>query len=157
MKKLGIIWMILCTSILIVSGCGNLGKNADQPQREEADIIHEDEKEGGSLETGAGYGFTSFDLDIDVNGKDTIEADYETTENQLKAEYIDARNNVQLQDTKAMDELHKLFMKILIRHDTPQQEVIDKILEWYAIDQYSKFDLEVHFDDGTTLNIEEMK
>lgn len=149
--------MILCTSTLVVSGCGNFGENADKPQREDADIIHEAEKEGGSLETGDGYGFHSFDLDIDVNGKDTIEADYEKTGNQLKAEYIDVRNHLQLQDTKAMDELHKLFMKILIRHDTPQQEVIGKILEWYAINQYSKFDLEVHFDDGTTLNIEDTK
>jgi len=50
-----------------------------------------------------------------------------------------------------------MFIQIRITKDTPQQEVIDNILQWYGLDTYSKFDLEVDFDDGTLLNIEDMK
>ncbi len=139
-----------------MGGCGNLGKNADKPNREEAVIINEDEKVGGSIETGNGYGFSSFDLEIDVDGKDAIDADYKVTE-KADADYENKLKNVKLKNNKAMDELNKMFIEIRITKDTPQQEVIDKILQWFSLETYSKFDLEVDFDDGTLLDIEDVK
>ncbi|NYF23387.1 YusW family protein [Sporosarcina sp. JAI121] len=156
MKKLSAVAAILLTSALMLGACGNFGKNADKPNREEADIILEDEKAGGSIETGNGYGFSSFDLDIDVEGKDAVEADYDVKKN-ADAEYVNKLKNVQLKDNKAMDEFNKMFVEIRITKDTPKQEVIDKILQWFGLDAYSKFDLEVEFDDGTFLDIEEVK
>ena len=79
-EKLNVVGAIVITGALLMGGCGNFGKNADKPNREEADIIHENEKEGGSIETGDGYGFTTFDLEIDVDGKDAIDADYDVNE-----------------------------------------------------------------------------
>lgn len=156
MKKIQLVGVVALIGALVLGGCGNSGNNADKPNRENATIIHENEKAGGSLETGAGYGFTSFDLDIEVDGKDAIEADYEIDQ-KLDAGYENNLTNVRLKDNKAMDELDKLFMQILITKDTPQQEVIDKIMKWYGLESYSKFDLEVDFDDGTILNIEDIK
>lgn len=156
MRKLMLLVTATLLGALMLSGCGNFGKNADKPAREDATIIHEDEKAGGSLETGSGYGFTSFDLDIEVDGKDAIEADYEA-DRKLDAGYDNQLTNIKLKDSAAMDELHKLFMHILITKDTPPQEVMDKILKWYQLENYSKFDLEVDFDDGTRLDIEEVQ
>lgn len=156
MNKLTLPLAVILTGALILGGCGNFGKNADKPNRENADIIHENEKAGGSLETGGGYGFTSFDLEIDVDGKDAIDADYEVSK-KLDADYENKLTNIKLKDNDAMKELDKFFMHILITKDTSQQEVIDKILEWYGLDSYTKFDLEVDFDDGTRLTIEDMK
>ena len=31
------------------------------------------------------------------------------------------------------------------------------IMEWFGIDTYTKFDLEIDFDDGTKLDIEDKK
>ena len=156
MWKLNVTSALLLTGALLLGGCGNLGKNADKPNREEAVIINEDEKEGGSIETGDGYGFTTFDLDIDVDGKDAIEADYDVTE-KADADYENKLKNVKLKDDKAMDELNKMFLEIRITKDTPQQEVMNKILQWYGLEAYTKFDLEVNFDDGTILDIEDVK
>jgi len=156
LRKLNAVGTIVISGALLMGGCGNFGKNADEPNREEAIIINEDEKAGGSIETGNGYGFTSFDLEIDVDGKDAIDADYEVTE-KANADYENKLQNIKLKDNKAMDEFHKMFIQIRITKDTPQQEVIDNILQWYGLDTYSKFDLEVDFDDGTLLNIEDMK
>ena len=146
----------LLIGALVLGACGNLGKNADEPNREEADIILEREKEGGTINTGDGYGFSSFDLDIDVGGKDAIEADYDVQKS-VEAEYENKLENIKLKDSAAMDELHLFFLDIRIMKDTPKQEVIDNILKWYQLDTYSKFDLEVEFDDGTLLDIEEKK
>ncbi|WP_318614916.1 YusW family protein [Sporosarcina sp. YIM B06819] len=156
MHKFTLLAAAALSGTLILSGCGNFGKNADKPNREDAALIHEKEKAGGSLETGDGYGFTSFDLDIEVDGKDAIEADYKVGK-QLEADYDNKLTNIKLTDSAAMDELDKLFMDILITKDTPPQEVIDKILKWYQLETYSKFDLEVDFDDGTRLDIEEIQ
>lgn len=154
MRKFTLLTAAALTGALALSGCGNSGKNADKPNREDATIIHEDEKAGGSLETGDGYGFTSFDLDIEVDGKDAVEAEYKM-DKKLDADYDNKLTNIKLEDSAAMEELDKFFMDILITKDTPPQEVIDKILKWYQIESYSKFDLKVSFDDGTRLNIEE--
>ena len=156
LKKRFRIGAVLITGALLLGACGNFGENADKPNREDADIVLEREKEGGSINTGNGYGFSSFDLDIDVNGKDAIEADYNVKKT-AKAEYENKLENVKLKDSAAMDELHLFFIDILITKDTPKQEVIDNILKWYQLDTYSKFDLEVEFDDGTFLDIEEVK
>ena len=156
MRKLTLLIAATLLGALMLSGCGNFGKNADKPNREDATIILEDEKAGGSLETGDGYGFTSFELDIEVDGKDAIEANYQM-DKKLDVDYDNKLTNIKLKDSAAMDELGKLFMDILITKDTPPQEVIDKILKWYQLDSYSKFDLEVDFDDGTRLDIEEVQ
>jgi hypothetical protein len=148
--------VIVVVGALLMGGCGNFGKNADKPNREEAVIINEDEKTGGSIETGDGYGFTTFDLDIDVDGKDAIEADYDVTE-KADADYENKLKNIKLKNNKAMDELNKMFLEIRITKDTPQQEVMDKILQWYGLETYTKFDLEVNFDDGTLLDIKDVK
>jgi hypothetical protein len=156
LKKLNVAGAILITSALMLGACGNFGKNANKPNREEAAITLEREKEGGSLQTGDGYGFTIFDLEIDVEGKDAIDAEYDVTK-KADAGYENKLTNVKLKDNKAMDELNKLFIEIKITKDTPQQEVIDKILKWYGLETYSKFNLEVDFDDGTLLNFEDVK
>lgn len=156
MRKLTLLTAAVLAGALTLSGCGNFGKNADKPNREDATIIHEDEKAGGSLETGDGYGFTSFDLDIEVDGKDAVEAEYKV-DTKLEAEYNNKLTNIKLKDSAAMDELDKFFMDILITKDTSPQEVIDKISKWYQLESYSKFDLEVYFDDGTLLDIEDVQ
>ena len=56
--------MLFLFAVLILGACGNSSKNADNPKREDAEIILEKEKEGGTLNTGDGYGFNKFDLEI---------------------------------------------------------------------------------------------
>lgn len=139
----------------IVGGCGNIGKNADKENREEAVVIPERDKVGGSMETGGGYGFNAFDLDIEIDGKDAIEAEYDVSKSKIEAEFENKLENVKLKEDEAFNELDKLFVDIMITKDTSKQDVIDKILKYYGIEMYSKFDLEIDFDDGTKLDIEE--
>lgn len=148
--------MLFLAAVLVLSACGNASKNADDPTREDADIIYEDEKEGGTLNTGDGYGFNEFDLDIEVDGKDTIDAEYDVNE-ASEAKYVNQLANLNLKDQEAFDKLDEFFTKILLTHDMSNEDVIDKIMEWFGLDTYTKFDLEVNFDDGTKLDIEDRK
>ena len=155
-RKFTIASLLLLAAIFTMAGCGNFGKNADKEQREDADIIYEHEKEGGTMETGDGYGFTHFDLDIEVDGKDAIEADYEV-DKELDVEYKNALTGVNVKGKEAMDELDKLFTALLLRNNMTEEEFKERILTYYELDTYSKFDLEINFDDGTNLNIEDVK
>ncbi|MFS0575971.1 YusW family protein [Sporosarcina sp. 179-K 3D1 HS] len=156
MRKFTIASLLLLAAIFVIAGCGNFGKNADKDQREDADIIYEHEKEGGTMETGDGYGFTHFDLDIDVDGKDAIEADYEV-DKELDVEYKNTLKGINVKGKEAMDELHQLFTALLLRNNMTKEEYIKRILTYYELDAYSKFDLEINFDDGTKLDIEDVK
>lgn len=156
MKKLTLFWVIVLSATLLIGGCGNFGKNADKEGAEDALIINEKDKVGGSIESGAGYGFTQFDLEIDIDNQDAIDAEYHVSPQKFEAEYENKLNGIKLKDNEAMIELDKFFLDIRITKDTPEQEIIDKILKWFQFDAYTKFDLEVDFDDGTKLNIEDV-
>lgn len=155
MKKLKIIGTMMLGGSLLLSGCGNIGDSADEPGTEDALIINESNKEGGSIETGEGYGFTQFDLEIDVDGEKTIDIDYDAEEEEFKAEYENTLNKIKLEDKEAIDELHLLFMDIRLTNETTEEEAKTKILEWFEIESYSKFDLKADFDDGTTLTVQD--
>jgi hypothetical protein len=148
--------MLFLMAMLILGACGNASKNADDPTREDATIIYEDEKEGGTLNTGDGYGFNNFDLEIEVDGHDAIEAEYEVGKS-IEAKYVNRLASLNLKDQEAFDKLDEFFTKIMLTHDMSNQDVIDKIMEWFGLDTYTKFDLEVNFDDGTNLDIEDRK
>jgi hypothetical protein len=141
---------------LLLGACGNASENADDPKREDADIIYEDEKEGGTLETGDGYGFNKFDLEIEVDGRDTIDAEYEVAKDH-EAKYVNELAGINVEGTEAFDRLDDMFMKIMLESKTSQQDVIDGIMEWFGLDTYTKFDLEIDYDDGTKVDIEDTK
>lgn len=143
-------------AMLVLGACGNFGKNADKPDREDATMVYEREKEGGSLETGNGYGFDKFELEIEVDNQDVIEAKYEMDRN-LEAKYRNKLASLDLKDDEAMVKLDEMFLDVLFTKDTSQKEAIDKLTQWFGVDTYTDFDLEVHFDDGTMLDFEDKK
>lgn len=148
--------MLLLFAALFLGACGNASEDADNPNREDADIMYENEKEGGTLETGDGYGFNKFDLDIEVDGKDTIDVEYEVAKNH-EAKYVNKLAGINLEGAEAFNKVDDMFMKILLESKTSQQDVIDGIMEWFGLDTYTKFDLEIDYDDGTKLDIEDNK
>jgi len=156
MKNLKLFGTILFAGALFISGCGNDSADVVDGNKDEPLIANKDESVGGSLEHGDGYGFTEFDLSIDIDGKDAIDIDY-NVEGKAEAEYKNELTNVNVEGPKAMDEVNKLFMNILITNDTPEDVVIEKVLKFLRVENYSEFELEVDFDDGTRLDIEDKK
>lgn len=148
--------LLLLLAVLVLGACGNFGKNADNPKREDATIIHEKEKEGGSMNTGDGYGFNTFDLEIDVEGKDAVDVEYEVKKSH-GARYVNRLASLDLKDQEAFNKIDEFFTKIMLTKDMSNQDVIDRIMKWFGLDTYTKFELEVDFDDGTKLDIEDIK
>lgn len=139
------------SSILLLGGCSD---KDEAPDNDDAVSI-EDESEGSTVNTGDGYGFTDFDLTIKKDDK-KIETDYEDVKPD-DAEYLNEFQEVDLEGNEAIDDMHKMFMEILIDSDTTEEEAIDRILQWYGLDDYDEFKLDVKFTDDKSMNIDEQK
>lgn len=145
---------VLFASALVISGCGNVGDDADTDNREEADIITTEEKEGGDQRTGDAYGFTEFDLEIDVDNEDAVDVEYKVEE-EFDPEYQNTLTSTDLEGKEAMDEIHKMFTAANFESSMSGEEARDEILKFYQIDHYSKFSLDIKFDDDTKMNYED--
>lgn len=152
LKNLKLFSSILFVAVLFIGGCGSKDEKVADETKDKPLITTEAEDAEGSIEHGDGYGFTEFELEIDVEGEDMIEMDYEAEE-KLKAEYMNKLQDFDLKEKEAMDAIHEFFMEVRITKDTPKEEVIEKILQSLHIDHYSKFNLEILFDEGTVLEI----
>ncbi|MCM3744269.1 YusW family protein [Sporosarcina luteola] len=148
--------MLFLAAVLVLGACGNASKNADNPKREDATLIYENEKEGGTMNTGDGYGFNKFDLEIEVEGKEVIDVEYEVAKNH-RAKYVNKLAGLNLKDQEAFNKLDPLFVKFASKKSLSEQDIKQNIMEWFGLDTYTKFDLEIDFDDGTKMDIEDRK
>lgn len=151
MRKLISFSLLLIAAVLLLGACV---KTADVNQEDEPTISSKPETEGGSMETGDGYGFVVFDLTIDVDGEEVISTTYDVRD-KAEATYVDDLVDVDVEGNDAMDELFYLFDHMRLTKDTPDKEVIDKIVEHYKLKDYSSLELDVEFDEGTILHIDD--
>lgn len=140
------------SAVLLLGGCSDKEEPADNS---DPAIPYTDETDGSTINTGDAYGFTDFDLTIVKDGK-KIETDYEGVK-PSDAEYVNEFQEVKKEGNDAIDSMHPMFMEILIDSSTTKEEVINRILKWYGLDDYDEFELDVKFTDDKTLQIDETK
>lgn len=138
--------------ILVMSACGK--KMTDTP-KDDPVLTTEIETEGGSIESGNGYGFTIFNLEIITDKDEKITVWYDVSK-EANATYENSRENIKVEENEAMDKVFILFNTIHLNKDTPEDQVIEKILDYYSVEGYSKFKLDVDFDENTKLRINDM-
>ncbi|QTD40593.1 YusW family protein [Sporosarcina sp. Te-1] len=156
MKKILLFGTLLLAFALVLGACGNKKDDTQGTDPSEDSVQNVDDQDGGTMNTGNAYGFDNFDLEIEVDGQEAIQATYKM-DKELEAIYINQLTGVDLKDEKAMNELDKFFKELLLTKDTSKKQATDDILKWYGIDGFTKFDLDVDFDDGNNLDIEEVK
>ena len=153
LKKLKFLGSLLIISVLILGGCGKRSANAP---RDNPVISTETENAGGSLEHGDGFGFDIFELEIDFDEHDTISIDYDVTK-YAEADFENTFENFDLEGAEAMNKIDELFTYLLLNKDMPEEEVMTRILQFFNLKGYSKFELDVNFDEGTKLRINDVK
>lgn len=140
------------SSMLILGGCSS---KKEAPDNNNPSLGYESEDTGSTVNTGDGYGFTDFDLTIKKDGK-KIETDYEDVK-PSDAEYVNEFQDVNQEGNEAINSMHKMFMELLLDSDTTEKMAIEKILQWYGLDDYDEFELEVKYTDAKTLKIDKKK
>lgn len=102
--------------------------------------------------------YTEFSLDVDYANKEDYDAIYELENGQLEASIEDDRNQEKLDGNKAYDKLNALLEKLTFDATTSEDKVIAEVLQVFNLDNnFTEFDLDVTFHDGTKTEYKQTK
>ncbi|MCA1319539.1 YusW family protein [Bacillus tianshenii] len=146
-------------SAAVISGCGTDNDNMSAPP-ENAPPQDETQAPGdeNTTEEGVnqdqvsqnGHTFTKFDLDVEYKDNKKFEAEYEA-EGNGEAEIKDTLNDKSSKGDKAYKELSPLLEQLKIDANSDEQEVVTQVLEVFGLEKdYTEFELEVTYEDGTS-------
>lgn len=134
---------IFLSSVLLLGACGDKEEVSDPPTTEAVE---------------SEFGFTSFDLDIDTaEQRDAVEASFEVETNGVEAEYVNSLDSQKLQGDEAYEFLKPIFTDLALTSDMDKEEVMEKVLTAFGITDYTEFDLEVLYEDGTEIEYKDNK
>ncbi len=160
MKKLN---LLLFSSFLLLgaAGCSSNDNDSTPPANDEPAVENEntpsDETTKESSNSEALH-FTDFDLDVDYAKNKEYEAEYELDNGNIESEIKDDFNDLKLKGEEAFDKLEPMLLKLNIKQETPKEEAIQDTLNVFNLpDDYTKFELEITFDDGTEIEFEDRK
>lgn len=140
-KKISLSATVLLSAALVLGACGDKVKNA--PTNEEVQ---------------SEFGFRSFDLDVDTaDKKDAIEASFDLEMSETEAEYKNKLEDIKLSGDKAYSELQPIFKELALTPDMTSEEVIEKVAQAFGVTDYTEFDLEINFTDGSVQEYSAMK
>ena len=172
MKKLFIFIALLALSLVVVA-CGTTKKDANKAPKEPAvedTTTEKDEDKGTNLnqEESAGnqadmqskmdeLDYTEFNLGVDYTNDVEYEVELEkNSDNSIEAEIDDSINNIKKKGSEAFNELYPLVEQLTIVQETSEEEAIREVLKTFKLeDNYSEFDLEITFKDGTKIEFED--
>ncbi|RJR09541.1 hypothetical protein C4588_04850 [Candidatus Parcubacteria bacterium] len=146
-------------SAVVISGCGTDNDNMSAPP-ENAPAQDETQAPGdestteeglkGDPESQTGHTFTKFDLDVEYKDNKKYEADFEA-EGNGEAEIEDTINDHTLKGDEAYKEISPMLEQLKIDANSDEQEVVTQVLEVFGLEKdYTEFELEVTFNDGTS-------
>ena len=103
--------------------------------------------------------FQEIELEISYGNDREYEAEIEQDENEpIKAKVEDELNDVYLKDQEAFDDLYPKVKNLDLTKDSSKQETIDSILNAFDLQaDYEKFEVEIKFNDGSKLDVEDRK
>lgn len=103
--------------------------------------------------------FVEFNLEVEYANNQEYEAEIDQHKNEwISANVEDELNNVFLQGREAFDEIYPRIETLDVSMDSDQTELITQTLEAFDLPtDYKKFELEVEFNDGRELEIEDKK
>ncbi|MBM7619304.1 hypothetical protein JOC95_001153 [Bacillus tianshenii] len=146
-------------SAVVISGCGTDNDNMSAPP-ENAPAQDETQAPGDEntteegvdqdQESQTGHTFTKFDLDVEYKDNKKFEAEYEA-EGNGEAEIKDTLNDKSSKGDDAYKELSPLLEQLKIDANSDEQEVVTQVIEVFGLEKdYTEFELEVTYEDGTS-------
>ena len=179
MKKIGMSSLILLLSLTLIA-C-----NKDEMDQNKEPVVTENgtnvknegnasnDDQGNSTEVGqdnvAGQNdmqarmdeldYIEFELEVEYAGDTEYEVEIEQKKvGLIKAEIEDSLNHVEKKGVEAFNELFPLVQELNITQQTKKEDAISKVLTTFDLPtDYTKFDLEITFNDGTKIEFEDRK
>ena len=172
MKKIGTLSLTGVLSLMLI-GC-----SAEEEQGTEGTVVQEEgtvvEEESGTENANVEQNdnksnqegmlakmdeleYAEFELEVEYAGDTEYEVEIEQKNvGGVSAKIEDSLNHVVKNGTEAFDELHPLVQQLTITQETNKDEAISDVLSTFNLPtDYTKFDLELTFNDGTNVEVED--
>lgn len=103
--------------------------------------------------------YTDFELSVEYSNHEEYEAELELErDNRVKAEIEDELKGIEIKGPQAFDELYPLVEELTIQQDTSKEDAIQEVLKVFSLeDNYTEFELEIKFKDGTKIEFKDKK
>ncbi len=158
MKRLGIILAsIICLFVLSAFDKYSIVENPDRyPNVDNTPMQNDDEY---MREKMAELNFSEIEIDVEYQGGKEYEAEIDLDRNEpILAKVEDDLNNVYLRGREAFDHIFERASKLDLTSNSTKQQVIDQVLDVFNLpNDYIKLDVEIEFDDGKKVDIEDRK
>ena len=156
-KKSSLIAGILL-SASVLAACGGNDAATDDSSTGTSTSTGSPTTETANQTSNYNYNFRSFDLDIDTaEQNDAIDASFEEEKSGFEAEYENKIADLNVKDGEAMEHLDTIFSSLDFDQNTPDEEVIQTVSETFGGVEYTNFELEVEFKDGTEREYKDTK
>lgn len=103
--------------------------------------------------------FKEIDIEISYGKDNEYEAEIDQDEGQpIEVKIEDEVNGVYLKGQDAFDDLYPKVKQLDLTKDSPKEETINQVLKSFGLkDDYNKLEVEIRFNDGSKLDIEDRK
>lgn len=103
--------------------------------------------------------FKEIEVEVSYGDDKEYEAEIEQDNNEpIKAKVEDELNDVYLKDQEAFDDLYPKVKNLDLTKDSSDQATIDQVLDIFDLQaDYEKFEVEIKFNDGSKLEVEDRK
>lgn len=146
-------WSSLILAGTIIAGCNETQDNTVETKPSESSPV-----ENSDLVTPNDYGFAKFELSIDTaEENDAIDVDYESGKSGMEIEYTNKLEDVALGGDEAGTALDPILGELALTADLSQEEAISQVTQAFGIEDYTDFELEVGFEDGTEVEWKDAK
>lgn len=165
--------IMMCSFVLVIYMAGCANKNTEGVNEDGQEVMNQADNEQ-LVETPAQQGqsdqeyfqsqmdkltFNEFEVEVKYANDKEYEAEIDKKSNGMyKAEVEDELNNRYLQDREAFDDIYSKIQTLDITSNSTQDDVIEQVLKAFGLpNDYIKFEIEIHFDDGKKLEFEHRK
>lgn len=103
--------------------------------------------------------FKEIEVEVSYGHDQEYEVEIEQDENEpIKAKVEDELNQNYLKGQEAFDDLYPRVKQLDLTKDSTKEETISQVLNAFELqDNYEKFEVEITFNDGSKLDIEDRK
>lgn len=130
-------------------------QNSSEPGHDSDIVMQEDmQKQMDDLD------YAEFNLEVEYadHTEYEVELDKDDDNGAIEAKIEDSINNVKIRGEEAFNELYPMLKKLTISQQTSKEEAISETLKVFNLDNaYSKFEVEITFQDGTKIEFEDRK
>lgn len=141
------------TAALLLAGCNETQDNTVETEPSESSPVENSEEV-----TPNDYGFSDFDLSIDTaDENDVIDVDYEAGKSGKEIEYTNKMEDIKLGGDEAGTELNPILTDLGLTSDMTKEDAINKVTQAFGVMDYTDFELEIKFDDGTEVEWDDKK